>query len=123
MKKPSTPKERNIIGNDVKSKEKESSASVFKDSKIKFSLKPNESSEESPRESMQKQQPSNQQQQVQPQQQQSAQNSNATGTNAIVSISNNNGRTSSCVIDLKTVWFNFAAPPSAPITRKIDFTR
>lgn len=45
------------------------------------------------------------------------------GSNPIVSISNNNGRTSSCVIDLKTVWFNFAAPPRAPITRKIDFTR
>lgn len=41
----------------------------------------------------------------------------------LVSVSNNNGRTSSCVIDLKTVWFNFAAPPRAPITRKIDFTR
>lgn len=36
---------------------------------------------------------------------------------------NNNGRTSSCVIDLKSVWFNFAAPPSVPITRKIDYTR
>lgn len=31
--------------------------------------------------------------------------------------------TSSCVIELRTVWFNFAAPPHAPITRKIDFTR
>lgn len=44
-------------------------------------------------------------------------------SNALVSLSNNNGRTSSCVIDFKTVWFNFAAPPRAPITRKIDFTR
>lgn len=43
--------------------------------------------------------------------------------NPILSVSNNNGRTSSCVIDFKTVWFNFAAPPRAPITRKIDFTR
>ncbi|XP_069702783.1 bridge-like lipid transfer protein family member 1 isoform X3 [Periplaneta americana] len=33
------------------------------------------------------------------------------------------GNTSSCVIELRTVWFNFAAPPRAPITRKIDFTR
>lgn len=33
------------------------------------------------------------------------------------------GNTSSCVIEFKTVWFNFAAPPRAPITRKIDFTR
>jgi len=31
--------------------------------------------------------------------------------------------TSSCVIELRAVWFNFAAPPHAPITRKIDFTR
>jgi hypothetical protein len=31
--------------------------------------------------------------------------------------------TSSCVIEFKTVWFNFAAPPRAPITRKIDYTR
>lgn len=42
---------------------------------------------------------------------------------AVVAVSNNNGRASSCVIDLKTVWFNFAAPPSVPITRKIDYTR
>lgn len=41
----------------------------------------------------------------------------------VIAVSNNNGRTSSCVIDLKTVWFNFAAPPSVPITRKIDYTR
>lgn len=33
------------------------------------------------------------------------------------------GNVSSCVIDLKTVWFNFAAPPRAPITRKLDYTR
>lgn len=54
------------------------------------------------------------------------QNSNgSSGSNngVVSSVSNNNGRTSSCVIDLKTVWFNFAAPPRAPITRKIDFTR
>lgn len=31
--------------------------------------------------------------------------------------------TSSCAIDLKVVWFNFAAPPRTPITRKIDYTR
>lgn len=42
---------------------------------------------------------------------------------AVIPVSNNNGRASSCVIDLKTVWFNFAAPPSVPITRKIDYTR
>lgn len=42
---------------------------------------------------------------------------------AVQNNNNNNGRASSCVIDLKTVWFNFAAPPSVPITRKIDYTR
>lgn len=44
-------------------------------------------------------------------------------TAVVVASNNNNGRASSCVIDLKTVWFNFAAPPSVPITRKIDYTR
>ncbi|XP_011301889.1 uncharacterized protein KIAA1109 isoform X7 [Fopius arisanus] len=34
-----------------------------------------------------------------------------------------NGNTVSCIIELKTIWFNFAAPPRTPITRKIDFTR
>lgn len=33
------------------------------------------------------------------------------------------GNISSCIIELKVVWFNFAAPPRAPITRKIDYTR
>lgn len=35
----------------------------------------------------------------------------------------NHRNTSSCVIELHKVWFNFAAPPRTPITRKIDFTR
>ncbi|KAK5638052.1 hypothetical protein RI129_012347 [Pyrocoelia pectoralis] len=30
---------------------------------------------------------------------------------------------SSSIIEFKVVWFNFAAPPRAPITRKIDYTR
>lgn len=30
---------------------------------------------------------------------------------------------SSCVIELATIWFNFAAPPRTPITRKMDYTR
>lgn len=34
-----------------------------------------------------------------------------------------NANTSSCAIDLKVVWFNFAAPPRTPITKKIDYTR
>ncbi|KAL4710254.1 hypothetical protein ACJJTC_003534 [Scirpophaga incertulas] len=33
------------------------------------------------------------------------------------------GNASSCCIELKLVWFNFAAPPRTPITRKIDYTR
>lgn len=37
--------------------------------------------------------------------------------------SKDNGNVSSCVIEFKMVWFNFAAPPRAPITRKIDYTR
>lgn len=44
----------------------------------------------------------------------------ATGNQAT---ENGRGNTSSCIIELRTVWFNFAAPPRAPITRKIDFTR
>ncbi|CRK93957.1 CLUMA_CG007483, isoform B [Clunio marinus] len=36
---------------------------------------------------------------------------------------NDNGKISSCIIDLKTTWFNFAAPPRAPITKKIDYSR
>uniref|UniRef100_A0AAG5DBD8 Bridge-like lipid transfer protein family member 1 C-terminal domain-containing protein n=1 Tax=Anopheles atroparvus TaxID=41427 RepID=A0AAG5DBD8_ANOAO len=46
---------------------------------------------------------------------------NTTGT--VARCTNDNGKTSSCVIDFKTVWFNFAAPPRTPITRKIDYTR
>ncbi|KAK6639579.1 hypothetical protein RUM43_007852 [Polyplax serrata] len=30
---------------------------------------------------------------------------------------------SSCVIELATIWFNFAAPPRTPITRKMNYTR
>lgn len=43
--------------------------------------------------------------------------------NSLVQQTNDNGKTSSCVIDFKTVWFNFAAPPRVPITRKIDYSR
>ncbi|XP_015586515.1 uncharacterized protein KIAA1109 isoform X3 [Cephus cinctus] len=48
-------------------------------------------------------------------------NTSATCTSLVAK--ENNGNTSSCVIELKTVWFNFAAPPRTPITRKIDYTR
>lgn len=33
------------------------------------------------------------------------------------------GNASSCIIEIQQVWFNFAAPPRTPITRKIDYTR
>lgn len=29
----------------------------------------------------------------------------------------------SFMVELRTVWFNFAAPPHTPFTKKIDFTR
>ncbi|XP_057320080.1 bridge-like lipid transfer protein family member 1 isoform X4 [Microplitis mediator] len=48
-------------------------------------------------------------------------NPSATSTSLVTRVTN--GNTVSCVIELKTVWFNFAAPPRTPITRKIDFTR
>ncbi|KAF7987765.1 hypothetical protein HCN44_003628 [Aphidius gifuensis] len=67
----------------------------------------------------------NQQQQQQHQQQQQPSTSDKKdgniGGNLITKIPN--GNTVSCVIELKTVWFNFAAPPRTPITRKIDYTR
>ncbi|XP_058820213.1 bridge-like lipid transfer protein family member 1 isoform X3 [Topomyia yanbarensis] len=44
-------------------------------------------------------------------------------SNSVVPLKNDNGKTSSCVVDFKTVWFNFAAPPRTPITRKIDYSR
>ena len=33
------------------------------------------------------------------------------------------GDASSCVLQVKTVWFNFAAPPPSPRKRRLDFTR
>lgn len=44
-------------------------------------------------------------------------------TTVAVPAANDNGKTSSGFIQLKTVWFNFAAPPHVPITRKIDYSR
>ncbi|XP_054723573.1 bridge-like lipid transfer protein family member 1, partial [Uloborus diversus] len=38
-------------------------------------------------------------------------------------LQNLKGDAASFIIELKTVWFNFAAPPRTPNTRKIDFTR
>lgn len=48
---------------------------------------------------------------------------NSSATCASLVAKETNGNTSSCIIELKTVWFNFAAPPRTPITRKIDYTR
>lgn len=48
---------------------------------------------------------------------------NSTPINVPKEQTNDNGKVSSCVIDLKTTWFNFAAPPRAPITKKIDYSR
>lgn len=33
------------------------------------------------------------------------------------------GDASSCVLEFKTVWFNFAAPPPSPKKKKLEFTR
>ncbi|KAJ8666820.1 hypothetical protein QAD02_008482 [Eretmocerus hayati] len=49
--------------------------------------------------------------------------SQQTTSNAVAVAKSLSGNTVSCVIELKGVWFNFAAPPLTPITRKIDFTR
>lgn len=49
--------------------------------------------------------------------------SNLKAEDSKVSHAKDTGNVSSCVIELKVVWFNFAAPPRAPITRKIDYTR
>lgn len=48
--------------------------------------------------------------------------SNNDSTTTVVPVKER-GNTSSCAIDLKVVWFNFAAPPRTPITKKIDYTR
>ncbi|XP_031358006.1 transmembrane protein KIAA1109 isoform X3 [Photinus pyralis] len=42
---------------------------------------------------------------------------------AVQPVMRDSANVSSSFIEFKTVWFNFAAPPRAPITRKIDYTR
>lgn len=107
---PKTPRDKLTPNADIKTKDGESNV---KD-KIKFSFKSSESVHKAG--SSDQAQPST-----------STANTSAPHehkeSKAVVCVSNNNGRASSCVIDLKTVWFNFAAPPSVPITRKIDYTR
>lgn len=41
----------------------------------------------------------------------------------LVEATREESNTSSAVIELAAMWFNFAAPPRTPITRKIDYTR
>ncbi|KAK9751645.1 hypothetical protein QE152_g4782 [Popillia japonica] len=41
----------------------------------------------------------------------------------LVSVKKDSSNVISCIIELKVVWFNFAAPPRTPITKKIDYTR
>lgn len=111
LKKPTTPKTpREKVVTTADSKTKDNQEANAKE-KIKFTFKSSESVHK----------PVNESCTTQP----TAVPQNAPGKekNAVVQVSNNNGRASSCVIDLKTVWFNFAAPPSVPITRKIDYTR
>lgn len=52
-----------------------------------------------------------------------ADNNTSSSTTALMAQKDDNGKLSSCVIDLKKVWFNFASPPRTPITRKIDYSR
>lgn len=116
LKNPTTPKTpRDRLQSNAETKSKEGENNV-KD-KIKFSFKSSESVHKAGGGTDTTQQPTTS---TAPNQ---ATTSHEKETNKTVAVSNNNGRASSCVIDLKTVWFNFAAPPSVPITRKIDYTR
>uniref|UniRef100_A0A1B0D1P6 Fragile site-associated protein C-terminal domain-containing protein n=1 Tax=Phlebotomus papatasi TaxID=29031 RepID=A0A1B0D1P6_PHLPP len=111
--KPSTPKEKFIIGLDFnKSRDKESgnkdTGKIGQASQVKQQESVVSVDEDMPKE-------------ISGSKPQLSQN---TGKfQSLVAKKNDNGKTSSCIIDLKTVWFNFAAPPRVPITRKIDYTR
>jgi hypothetical protein len=41
----------------------------------------------------------------------------------VVDLKKSGSASVSCVIQFKIMWYNFAAPPQTPITRKIDYTR
>lgn len=105
---PKTPRDKTQPTADTKPKEGDIN---IKD-KIKFSFKSSESVHKSGKG-----------EQFQPASTSTATASHEKEIKSVAAVSNNNGRASSCVIDLKTVWFNFAAPPSVPITRKIIYTR
>lgn len=113
LKKPTTPKTPRDKPATSDAKSKDGPEPSAKD-KIKFTFKSSESVHKSGNETSTAQPTTSTQE---------TKSSGKDNTKAVVQVSNNNGRASSCVIDLKTVWFNFAAPPSVPITRKIDYTR
>ncbi|XP_053696625.1 bridge-like lipid transfer protein family member 1 [Sabethes cyaneus] len=111
MKKPSTPKtgtpkDKNTVGGDQKTKDKPADGRT---SRERFSQGGDEMDGQT------KEQTNQQGSNIS-----TGEQNNST---AVVPLKNTNGKTSSCVIDFKTVWFNFAAPPRTPITRKIDYSR
>ncbi|XP_055643314.1 bridge-like lipid transfer protein family member 1 isoform X2 [Toxorhynchites rutilus septentrionalis] len=115
MKRPSTPKtsiikDKNSATHESRPKEKTTESSVLRD---RLTNKPNEGCV------------LNESDQANGQAAHPDLNSSVSDkhNNSVVSSKNDNGKTSSCVIDFKTVWFNFAAPPRTPITRKIDYSR
>lgn len=119
LKNPTTPKTpRDKVQSSTEAKSKEGEINI-KD-KIKFSFKSSESVHKDPS------QPTTSAAVAATAAAASTSNTNTNHekeNKSLVEVPNNNGRASSCVIDLKTVWFNFAAPPSVPITRKIIYTR
>lgn len=112
LKKPTTPKTPRDKPPNTDSNAKDNQETNVKE-KIKFTFKSSESMHKPATEPLTPTQPISS----------NAPASNGKEDNGAVRLANNNGRASSCVIDLKTVWFNFAAPPSVPITQKIDYTR
>lgn len=110
IKKPSTPKPEAAKD---KIHHLQPEASTSKDAKEKIETpKPREEETSKPTDSANKSNPTT-----------SSQANGQHPANNLIAQTNDNGKTSSCVIDFKTVWFNFAAPPRAPITRKIDYSR
>lgn len=110
LKKPTTPKTPRDKPSNTDSKTKDNNQETNVKDKIKFTFKSSESVHKPATEPSTTTQPT-------------AQAPAPKEESGVIRVANNNGRASSCVIDFKTVWFNFAAPPSVPITRKIDYTR
>lgn len=114
LKKPTTPKTPRDKPSNTDPKAKDSNQETNVKDKIKFTFKSSESVQKPATDPSTTTQPTTQATTPAP---------DVKEDSNVVQVANNNGRASSCVIDLKTVWFNFAAPPSVPITRKIDYTR